>query len=154
MGRTHWFECGKCGYRARVSGRADRGLNFFVQTIVCRDCRQLYDAITRIRLPDPLRAPNPRSLGVQANGNARPAKVPLLQPRFPLTTPPPPLPPTFQAMLNRLPYRGIRYFKWINYRPQCPIAAWHRVSEWTEPGKCPRCGLHMERNAIPYRIWE
>jgi hypothetical protein len=30
MGRSYWFECPKCGYRAKVSGRADRGLSFFV----------------------------------------------------------------------------------------------------------------------------
>ena len=52
MGRSYWFECVKCGYRAKVSGRADRGLNFFVQTILCRDCRELYDAITRVKIPD------------------------------------------------------------------------------------------------------
>ena len=52
MGRSYWFECPKCGYRAKVSGRADRGLSFFVQTILCRDCRELYDAVTRLRVPD------------------------------------------------------------------------------------------------------
>ena len=59
MGRTHWFECGKCGYRAKVSGRADRGLNFFVQTVSCLDCRQLYDAVTRVRVPDARRENRP-----------------------------------------------------------------------------------------------
>ena len=52
MGRSYWFECPKCGYRAKVSGRADRGLSFFVQTILCRDCRELYDAVIRLRVPD------------------------------------------------------------------------------------------------------
>jgi hypothetical protein len=52
MGRSYWFECPKCGYRAKVSGRADRGLTLFVQTILCSDCRQLYDAVTRLRVAD------------------------------------------------------------------------------------------------------
>ena len=52
MGRSYWFECAKCGYRAKVSGRADRGITFFVHTILCRDCRELYDAVTRLRLAD------------------------------------------------------------------------------------------------------
>ena len=52
MGRSYCFECPTCGYRAKVSGRADRGLTFFVQTILCLDCRQLYDAVTRLRVPD------------------------------------------------------------------------------------------------------
>ena len=34
----------------KSSGRADRGLSFFVQTILCRDCRELYDAVTRLRV--------------------------------------------------------------------------------------------------------
>jgi transcription elongation factor Elf1 len=50
MGRSYWFECARCGYRAKVSGRVDRGFNFFVQTIVCRDCKELYDAVTRIKV--------------------------------------------------------------------------------------------------------
>jgi hypothetical protein len=140
MGRTHWYECGKCGYRAKVSGRADRGLNFFVQTVSCSDCRQLYDAVTKVRVPDARREHRPG--------------VTLKQKRLSAMASSPPTPPSFQSILNRLPYRGVRYFRWLSYRPQCPVAAWHRVSEWTEPGKCPRCGLHMERNALPYRIWE
>src|ERR1700674_5874389 len=52
MGRSYWFECPRCGYRAKVSGRADRGFNFSVQSIVCRDCKELYDAVTRARIPD------------------------------------------------------------------------------------------------------
>jgi hypothetical protein len=50
MGRSFWFECSRCGYRATVSGGADRGRDLFVQTISCRDCRKLYDAVTRLRI--------------------------------------------------------------------------------------------------------
>src|SRR5215831_14184587 len=52
VGRSYWFECSKCGYRTKVAGRADRGLSFFVQTIVCRDCKELYDAVSRVKVPD------------------------------------------------------------------------------------------------------
>ena len=52
MGRSYHFECAKCGYRTIVSGRADRGLNLAVQTIVCRDCRKLFDAVTKLKVPD------------------------------------------------------------------------------------------------------
>ena len=45
MGRTYLFECSKCGYRARVSGGADRGRHVLVQTILCADCKELYDAV-------------------------------------------------------------------------------------------------------------
>ena len=49
MGRTYHFDCPYCHYQARVSGGADTGLNCAVQTIVCLDCRQLFDVFTRLR---------------------------------------------------------------------------------------------------------
>jgi len=45
MGRTYLFECSRCGYRARVSGSADRGRNVIVKTILCAECKELYDAV-------------------------------------------------------------------------------------------------------------
>ena len=45
MGRTYLFECSRCGYRARVSGSADRGRHVVVQTILCDECKELYDAV-------------------------------------------------------------------------------------------------------------
>jgi len=142
MGRSYWFECAKCGYRAKVSGRADRGVNLFVQTILCRDCRELYDVVTRARIPDegaPVRdagllgAEQPRGL------------------RRPRSNGPP---PTFQAALNRLPYDGAQRFRWAQFKLQCPVSPFHRVQSWNEPDKCPRCGLYLEKNALPYRIWD
>jgi hypothetical protein len=58
MGRSYWFECSKCGYRAKVSGGADRGFHFYVQTIACGDCKQLYDAVTRLKVSDESTAAN------------------------------------------------------------------------------------------------
>jgi ribosomal protein S27AE len=49
MGRTHLFECSKCGYQARVAGGAAEGEHFAVQTIACADCRALHDAVTRLK---------------------------------------------------------------------------------------------------------
>jgi NAD-dependent SIR2 family protein deacetylase len=49
MGRTYLFECSKCGYRARVSGGADRGRHAAVQTILCAECRELYDAVIEFK---------------------------------------------------------------------------------------------------------
>jgi hypothetical protein len=56
--------------------------------------------------------------------------------------------------LNRLVYAGFERLKWVQYRLQCPVASTHHVRSWTEPDKCPRCGLYLERNVLPYRIWE
>ena len=142
MGRSYWFECGRCGFRAKVSGGADRGLDLYVQTILCRDCKQLYDAVIRIRFPTSARG---KTKGKTAG--LRPPKL-MTQPR-PLRTP-----PTFLGALNRLPLAAARQFRWIRFEPQCPVSAWHRVRNWNEPDKCPQCGLHLEKNALPYRVWE
>jgi len=139
MGRTYWFECSKCGYRAQVSGRSDRGLNFFVQTIVCTDCKALYDAVTRLRIAD-------ESKGNQFSFGLNGQRFSLQQRNA--------VPPSFQSALNRLPYKGARYYKWLHFKPQCPVSASHRVQHWSDNDKCPRCGLFLDRNALPYRIWE
>jgi hypothetical protein len=49
MGRTYFFECSECGYRARVSGGADRGEYIAVQTISCANCKELYDAVVEFK---------------------------------------------------------------------------------------------------------
>ena len=142
MGRSYIYECPKCGYKAKVSGRADDGLHFAVQTVLCRDCRELHDAVVRLRLPkdpvtelqDALRLS--RSLAARKarlDGNA---------------------PPRFEFALNRLRYAGIRCFTWVDYRLCCPVSRYHRVQAWNEPDKCPRCGLYLERSALPFRLWE
>jgi len=142
VGRSYWFECSKCGYRAKVSGGPDRGFHFFVQTVACRDCKQLYDAVTRLKIPDESNArnmlsnwrqPSPLSLSQRRNFSK---------------------PPTFESVLNQLLYRGIRRFKWVNFKIQCPVSHLHRVQNWNAPDKCPRCGLYLDRDAMVYRIWE
>ena len=140
MGRSYWFECAKCGYRTKVSGRADRGLSFFVQTILCRDCRELYDAVTRLRVPDELG-------GLGNFGRLRKERLPRVLPGVTA-------PPGFQAVLNRLPLVGVRRFKWLAFKSQCPVSAIHRVRSWNDPDRCPKCGVYLEKNALPYRLWD
>ncbi len=141
MGRSYWFECGKCGYRAKVSGRLDRGLDFFVQTILCRDCKELYDAVTRLRVAlEPKFAGRSRLLSL---GHPK-----LVNHRVPKR------PPSFLAVLNQLPRPVAHGSKWLSFQAQCPVSALHRVQPWTEPDKCPRCGLYLEKSALPYRVWD
>ena len=61
---------------------------------------------------------------------------------------------TLQTVLNRLPFKAVKRLKWLNFKLQCPVSPFHRVESWSAPDKCPRCGLYLEQNAIPYRIWE
>jgi hypothetical protein len=60
MGRTYLFECSKCGYRATVSGGADRGRHVAVQTILCTDCKALHDAVTEFKSSRPVEK-NPKT---------------------------------------------------------------------------------------------
>ena len=140
MGRSYWFECPKCGYRAKVSGRADRGLNFVVQTILCRDCKQLYDAVTRLRVPA-------KPDGLRSFAGWRLARM--LD-----ATPSVSSPPGFQSVLNRLPQTGVKRFRWLAFNLQCPVSALHRVRSWSDPDRCPKCGVYLEKGALPYRLWD
>ena len=140
MGRSYWFECSKCGYRATVSGRADRGLAFFVQTILCRDCKQLYDAVTRLRVPD-------ESEGLGSFAGWRLVRSP--NPYRSISSP-----PGFQSVLNRLPQTGVKRFRWLSFKIQCPVSALHHVRSWNEPDRCPKCGIYLEKEALPYRLWD
>jgi hypothetical protein len=121
MGRTYLFECSGCGYRARVSGGADRSERMAVQTILCADCRELYDAVVEF-------------------------KVSRQKENHPKTA------PRFSVLLNRLPPRGAR--KWIKLKLACPVSPLHRVRMWNQPDKCPKCGVYLELDGKPFRIWD
>ncbi len=140
MGRSYWFECPRCGYRARVSGRSEQGLSFGVQTILCPQCKELYDAVTQLRVPV-------KPSGLRGVGGLHKAKS--SQARTQIAEPPP-----FQSALNRLPVAGARRSRWLQFKIQCPVSAAHRVRNWNDPDKCPKCGIFLEKSALPYRLWD
>ncbi|TET37261.1 MAG: hypothetical protein E3J72_06365 [Planctomycetota bacterium] len=43
MGSAYKFVCGKCGYNATASGGKDRGFIAEVETMICRNCKELVD---------------------------------------------------------------------------------------------------------------
>lgn len=135
MGRSYLFECSKCGYKATVSGGADTGYEFSVQTTACRDCRILFDSVVRWRVPD-------NGLKFVPDFRVRPRRAEHETP------------PTFEAALGRLPFLGVRKFKWVQFKIRCAVSLAHRVHPWNDPGKCPRCGSFMEKNALPFRYWD
>ena len=142
MGRSYNFECSRCGYRRAVSGRSDRGVAFWVQTISCLDCKTLYDSVTRLKVPEEPLLSSWRNLwglvrwrGLTAYRHSSMA-------------------PSFQEAVGRLPLLGARTYRWLHFRLQCPVSAAHRVEAWNEPGKCPKCGLFLEKGALPYRLWD
>jgi hypothetical protein len=137
MGKSYWFECGRCGYRAKVAGRADEGLHVSVQTILCQDCRELYDAVTRLRILNDSRPAAHDSMD-QAELDEKQSKRA----------------PSFQWALNRLRYTGEKVSDWVNFPVRCPVSALHKVRPWKDPDKCPRCGVYLEKPAVAYRVWE
>ena len=147
MGRSYWFECSKCGYGAKVCGRSDRGLNCFVQTISCRDCKELYDGVYRVKIPDePLLTPS------RSERNLLRSSAPALTLGAKKTRKR--LAPSFQTVLNWLPYTGVSRFKWLEFKLICPVSEFHKVDAWNHPGKCPKCGIFLEKNVIPFRVWD
>jgi hypothetical protein len=135
MGKSYWFECSKCGYRAKVAGRADYGLHLAVQTILCQDCKELYDAVTQLRVLD----------------SSRPALHGCLDTCLEVKTK---RAPSFTWALNRLRYVGSKVSDWLRYPLQCPVAPAHKVRAWNDPDRCPRCGLHLDKAALAFRIWD
>jgi hypothetical protein len=133
MGRTFHYHCTQCQYRADLSGGADSGLNCDVQTILCRECRELFDVFTRVR----------RVVGHREFAQKFSAFVP------------PEIPPVI--LRDSLPARKLaapRRFEWQKIKPACPVTAKHFVEAWTHPGRCPRCHAFMEQEGLPFRVWE
>ena len=147
MGRTFHFDCPHCQYRARVSGGADAGLNCAVQTIICLDCRQLFDVFTRLRLCGDKDEPPPTNTGAKSRRNLLFNDITI---------------PPFWLMENswstfspeRRPPAPTRQWHWANLKPACPVAGFHRIKNWNAPGRCPRCGNYLEKNGLPYRLWD
>ena len=138
MGKSFWFECGKCGYRTKVAGRADQGLNLSVQTIACQDCKELFDAVVQIRMPDGSK-PILHGKLAGATDDSEEGPVP---------------PPSFGWASNRLSFLGEKLSDWLKFPLQCPVSPIHRVRAWNDPDKCPRCSVYMEKNIWAYRVWE
>lgn len=140
MGKSYWFECGRCGYRAKVAGRSDEGLHLSVQTILCQDCRELYDAVIRVRLLEgSVPAAHDTLQGATAgNEDGLRSKRP----------------PSFQWAINRLRFTGERISEWLKFPLRCPVSSLHKVRVWNDPDKCPRCGVYLEKAALAYRVWD
>jgi hypothetical protein len=128
MGRTFHFECPQCHYRAKISGGSDSGVHCEIQTVVCRDCRELLDVFTKARR----RKEEKNSRAVKFPGFYRPEIPPVI-------------------LRNGSVLQGL---VWQKYRLACPVAPKHQVEAWNAPGRCPRCGNFMEKEGMPTKIWD
>lgn len=46
MGAHFLFECASCSYQADISGGNDVGMASATSTVLCKDCKELYDVVT------------------------------------------------------------------------------------------------------------
>jgi hypothetical protein len=133
MGRTYHFSCTQCQYHADLSGGADSGLNCNVQTILCRECRELFDVFTRVR-----RVVGRAEFARNFSAFMRPEIPPVI------------LRDSLFAAKRAVP----RQFEWQKLKLACPVSAKHFVETWRHPGRCPRCYAFMEQTGMPFRVWE
>jgi hypothetical protein len=125
VGKTYLFECPLCQYRVKVCGGAASGRHCEVQTVSCRDCRELRDVFTRVR----------RRVGAREDG-----KFPgFFRPEIP------------PSVLND---EKLGKLVWKDFEPMCPVDEKHVVESWCDPGRCPRCGSYLEKNGFPFRVWD
>jgi len=126
MGRTYQFECPVCHYHVKVSGGADSGIHCEVQTVVCRDCRELLDVFTKVRR--------------RANAVEKIKFPAFFRPEIPPVI-------LFDSSTQRR-------LVWQTFKLACPVEASHFVEEWNDPGRCPQCGNFMEKNGFPTKNWD
>ena len=128
MGRTYFFSCGKCRYTAKVAGGPAEGLEFTVQTILCRECKELQDAVTAARV---------------ASGD----EFGTISGQFDS-------PPPLEKLFNRLPSLRRLNGHLKAFDLTCVSSPLHRVRAWNQPDKCPRCGNFMESSGFPFSLWD
>jgi len=138
MGRTYLFECAKCGYRVAVAGGVTEGAHLVAKTIHCLDCRELYDAVTELKVPA-----TPANL---ARWKLKPTPFD--------TGPSDQKPPPFAAALNQLIVGSGKRFRWVKFKLVCPVSGRHRIRLWQQPGKCPKCGVFLDGGGTPFKAWD
>ena len=132
VGKTYQFECPLCQYQTKISGGADGGLHCEIQTVSCRDCRQLYDVYIKVR---------------RRAGATEKVKFPgFFRPEIP--------PVVLRESTSRPSVAPPAKLVWQKFAPMCPVEAQHFVEPWKDPGRCPRCGCFMEKGSFPFRSWD
>ena len=149
MGRVHAFECPKCGFRTRAAGGMDRGLDCFAHSMVCHDCRRIFDAVTHVRLPPGSRPRRKDGLSMLK----RPRAVSDLKLNLPDHL------HVTKQVINEQPILPEPLLagsasRWVELAVRCPSSAIHRIEEWRSPWRCPICQSCLDKSFVPYRIWE
>lgn len=138
MGKTFHFDCPHCHYQTRVSGGADEGVSCRVQTVVCLDCRELFDVFTRVRQ---------RQHPVLTQRTLMNSEI-IIPPALLVEQ------PVREFSVSPVPRSAPTPTFWAELKMVCPIVKTHRIEPWRDPGRCPRCGNFIEKNGFPWKIWD
>src|SRR5687768_13793515 len=143
MGRSYLFSCSKCNFTARVAGSGDSGRDCLIRTIHCRDCRQLYDVATHVRLSPQLALRS--KVGVGPPESRLPRRLPKSELR--LLVPEHVSHSTTVVRCRPGVPDGMLVVamdpRWVELATECPVNARHRFESWTDPGRCPYCLTYL-----------
>ncbi len=163
MGQARRFRCPKCDYSAVVSGGEDRGINLFVQTVQCVDCRELMDVpIRKFEMPkskDRL-FPDPKAKPLIASwikfrvgeatrlgAKAPPSQYPHLAHYW----------QTIPLRCKNIPSHRVQAWYGMHLpleeEEEGVVAQASMASKHAQSGRCPKCGQKMVRSH-PISSWE
>jgi hypothetical protein len=155
MVAVYRFDCQKCNYSARACGGEVMGRGFLARTIICLDCREIYDVVSALTrpcqgLPSELIGGNDRRPVV-----VPPSQLAVIADQLNLLTTV--LPAARKLVLYResaVPFANLMTPHSVKIRLLCPVNSQHRIRLWKESTTCPRCHDILVRSPIPYRIWD
>ncbi len=154
MGRAYRYHCDRCGYRADVCGAQVEASGFQMTTVHCKECRCLYDLLSRIELDRPI-ADGTKDAHPARYLNLPENKWRELEHRFGLPSRSLLRKKTLKFKIKAAsPYQNRLTQVWYQLVLECPSKVKHRVHSWKEPGRCPRCHDYLQRGALPYRGWD
>ena len=122
MGTRYHFSCDRCKYEAMVSGGNDMGLTFRSTTIICQDCKLLFDVTTSDQLNNDSTDQSELVLVCPGPSSAVSGDFKTVEEYF----------QTFAATEES----GER------------SNSHHRVCKWKHPGPCPKCGQELIRGKL------
>ena len=152
MTQTFRYDCPRCGYTCKCCGGKASHSTFLTETVICEDCRKIYDVVTSIRLPI---TPFLMSKLKCEGGRLELSEQVIAELEGTISLPSDMLPCNGRIVLHRtdtapLP-RGLGR-RWFTVKKACPEMSLHRLKSWKSPCRCPRCNDWLERCLLPSKI--
>lgn len=154
MGRLYRFDCPRCGFTARAGAGTIQNSGFSTATIVCKDCKEIYDVVSALRLAPSMVNSARKSFGRQRIVLSAER---LLQIEDKVNLPPSMLPHSRKLILQQLNPTPLARFlaqRWFQVKLLCPVNPRHRIQPWKTPARCPNCEDYLDTTLLPYRVWD